>query len=244
MKADEAFDAFLIYDGWGNLASGSAGADAYLWVGRLGYRRDGDLYHLRARMYDPREGRFLSPDPIIPAGSFETLWQYVLNSPLRYADPTGLLAPPGGDTDKLDKLKRCLDRCAKLAKLFGWDEARRRLCEELCWLEYDPGPGPFPPGTECPKETCRFERQDKVYCLRPATAICFWEGEGESRICVELVCPPLVKDSWQAPHCTCDGHWPDVMEWGGPPSPPAREVHVQVTPHGGQVVVIWRFRSR
>jgi RHS repeat-associated protein len=94
MKADETFDAFLIYDAWGNLASGSADADPYLWVGRLGYRRDGDLYHLRARMYDPREGRFLTRDPIIRASALETLLQYAGNAPLRFADPIGMQRSP------------------------------------------------------------------------------------------------------------------------------------------------------
>jgi YD repeat-containing protein len=34
ITAAEAVDAALVYDGWGNIESGSAGADAYLWVGR------------------------------------------------------------------------------------------------------------------------------------------------------------------------------------------------------------------
>jgi RHS repeat-associated protein len=46
------------------------------------------LYYYRARYYDPKVGRFLSEDP---AGTSEgpNLYRYVLNSPVRFVDPTG-----------------------------------------------------------------------------------------------------------------------------------------------------------
>ena len=52
------------------------------------------LIHMNGRMYDPRLGRFLSPDPIVgdPTSSQSwNLYSYVTNNPLSYVDPTGLV---------------------------------------------------------------------------------------------------------------------------------------------------------
>jgi hypothetical protein len=48
-------------------------------------------------MYDPRLGRFLTPDPIIAAPHFSQSWNpysYVLNNPLAYVDPSGFQQEP------------------------------------------------------------------------------------------------------------------------------------------------------
>ena len=50
------------------------------------------LIHMNGRMYDPRLGRFLSPDPIVgdPTSSQSwNLYSYVGNNPLSHVDPTG-----------------------------------------------------------------------------------------------------------------------------------------------------------
>ena len=55
------------------------------------------LVHMNGRVYDPRLGRFLSPDPIAgdPTSSQSwNLYSYVGNNPLSYADPTGESAHP------------------------------------------------------------------------------------------------------------------------------------------------------
>ena len=52
------------------------------------------LIHMNGRVYDPRLGRFLSPDPIVgdPTSSQSwNLYSYVGNNPLSYVDPTGLV---------------------------------------------------------------------------------------------------------------------------------------------------------
>ena len=52
------------------------------------------LIHMNGRLYDPRLGRFLSPDPIVgdPTSSQSwNLYSYVGNNPLSYVDPTGLV---------------------------------------------------------------------------------------------------------------------------------------------------------
>ena len=43
-----------------------------------------------ARYYDPRNGRFLSEDPIGFSAGDNNLYRYVTNDPLRKKDPQGL----------------------------------------------------------------------------------------------------------------------------------------------------------
>ena len=51
-----------------------------------------ELYHYRARQYDPETGRFLQEDPIgFEAGDLN-LQRYVGSNPLNYSDPRGLTA--------------------------------------------------------------------------------------------------------------------------------------------------------
>ncbi len=55
-------------------------------------------YH--ARYYDPRLGRFLSPDSMgVSLGNPQTLnrYAYVGNNPLNHTDPTGHCGGPSGD---------------------------------------------------------------------------------------------------------------------------------------------------
>ena len=50
------------------------------------------LIHMNGRMYDPRLGRFLSPDPIVGDPTTSRSWNlysYVRNNPFSYVDPTG-----------------------------------------------------------------------------------------------------------------------------------------------------------
>ncbi|QSQ27350.1 hypothetical protein JY651_21645 [Pyxidicoccus parkwayensis] len=65
--------------------------------GFTGHEHDEEsgLINMRGRIYDPKLGRFLSPDPFIQAPlrsqSFNR-YSYVLNNPLRFTDPSGYLA--------------------------------------------------------------------------------------------------------------------------------------------------------
>ena len=87
-----------------NAAGGVVGSQKYYPFGRTrsgdvptdklftGHQREGSLYFMQARFYDPTLGRFLSPDSIVPGyGNPQALnrYSYVLNNPLRYTDPTG-----------------------------------------------------------------------------------------------------------------------------------------------------------
>ncbi|NTX11735.1 hypothetical protein HUA76_13120 [Myxococcus sp. CA056] len=68
-------------------ASGvSLGFSSHEWDDEAG------LVNMKGRLYDPRVGRFLTPDPVVQAPfSSQALnrYSYVLNNPLRYVDPTG-----------------------------------------------------------------------------------------------------------------------------------------------------------
>ena len=62
--------------------------------GYTGHEQDDEmgLINMRARIYDPYIGRFLSADPIVPnAFDLQSLnrYAYVTNNPLKYVDPSG-----------------------------------------------------------------------------------------------------------------------------------------------------------
>lgn len=57
-----------------------------------GHQKEGDLYFMKARFYDPGLGRFLSADTIVPElANPQSLnrYSYVYNNPMVYTDPTG-----------------------------------------------------------------------------------------------------------------------------------------------------------
>jgi RHS repeat-associated protein len=62
------------------------------WLG------DGNLHYYRARVYDPRLGRFLQPDPIGYEGGMN-LYAYVGGDPVNFTDPLGLAEEPGIPVD-------------------------------------------------------------------------------------------------------------------------------------------------
>jgi RHS repeat-associated protein len=79
----------LTLDPWGNLTAGAEVPAVF-----LGEPVDPtSLLCLGRRWYDPRTGRFLSPDPL--AGDLYALgawnsYTYALNNPVLMSDPTGL----------------------------------------------------------------------------------------------------------------------------------------------------------
>ncbi len=83
------------YDGYGNLvaATGST-ANPYLFAGQQ-FEPALGLYHLRARHYDPGNGRFLGRDPLVgPPEDPRTRhpYLYALADPTHRTDPTGLFS--------------------------------------------------------------------------------------------------------------------------------------------------------
>jgi RHS repeat-associated protein len=74
------------YDDYGapeSALAGTFGLNGALWLSQTG------LYHMRARAYDPRIGRFVSPDPI-GYGDGMNMYAYVGNDPINRWDPMGL----------------------------------------------------------------------------------------------------------------------------------------------------------
>ncbi|MGK7899537.1 MAG: RHS repeat-associated core domain-containing protein [Xenococcus sp. (in: cyanobacteria)] len=82
----------LTYDSFGRvIAETDASVNTrYLYTGRE-FDRETGLYYYRARYYDPAVGRFISEDPIGFAGADSNLYGYVLNDPIAFSDPSGLL---------------------------------------------------------------------------------------------------------------------------------------------------------
>lgn len=94
--ADYPYMAYqATFDAWGN-------RDVYIpyWFDRTfnrGYTGhehidELGLINMNGRMYDPRLGRFLSPDPFVQAPSNPqnyNRYTYCLNNPLKYTDPSG-----------------------------------------------------------------------------------------------------------------------------------------------------------
>jgi RHS repeat-associated protein len=87
------------YDAYGNiLESPGTLEQPYTYTGRE-FDAEGGQYHYRVRNYDSRLGRFLEEDPIGLRGGIN-LFGYVRNNPVRYNDPFGLCACPGGVWDQ------------------------------------------------------------------------------------------------------------------------------------------------
>ncbi|MCC6698193.1 MAG: RHS repeat-associated core domain-containing protein, partial [Candidatus Hydrogenedentes bacterium] len=77
---------------WGTGTEGGASAigNTRMFTGRE-WDAEVGLYYYRARHYDPRTGRFVSPDPIGMAGDgLANVFRYAINAPGAFTDPFGL----------------------------------------------------------------------------------------------------------------------------------------------------------
>ena len=81
------------YDAWGNRTIGMESTPVFD-RGFCGHEHIDEigLINMNGRMYDPKLGRFLSPDPYIQAPTDPqnfNRYSYCLNNPLKYTDPDG-----------------------------------------------------------------------------------------------------------------------------------------------------------
>jgi RHS repeat-associated protein len=93
--ADGSFVGSRRFDTFGDLQSSTA-TFAQAPYGYTGQEQDLELglVNMHGRMYDPRLGQFMSPDPEIqsPYGQGLNRFAYVFNSPMNYTDPSGFTA--------------------------------------------------------------------------------------------------------------------------------------------------------
>jgi RHS repeat-associated protein len=71
-----------------------------------GYQDPTGLYHLKARYYDPRIGRFTSPDP---SGQEKNPYLYAAGDPANRIDPNGTLSLQSFAGEAMDKLGTASD---------------------------------------------------------------------------------------------------------------------------------------
>jgi len=85
------------YDAYGNITLiQEAVIQPFTYTGRE-FDPESGLYYYRARYYDANTGRFLSEDPIGFAGGDQNLYRYVLNNPVNFVDPDGLIVKTVGE---------------------------------------------------------------------------------------------------------------------------------------------------
>jgi RHS repeat-associated protein len=85
------------YDGYGNLLSGNVGAEGDLYRGESRDTQTG-LQYLRARYYDPSQGRLLSVDPfegLMESPVTRHRYLYGNDNPITYFDPSGEITITG-----------------------------------------------------------------------------------------------------------------------------------------------------
>jgi len=66
------------------------------------------FYHMRARYYDPRAGRFISEDPIGLGGGINA-YVFAANNPMNWRDPSGLQGDPCNDPSDPNYAGPCMD---------------------------------------------------------------------------------------------------------------------------------------
>ncbi|MEM6533275.1 MAG: MopE-related protein, partial [Myxococcota bacterium] len=102
LEYQQEYDAFgeLVWssDGAGRTSLGSG------YTGHLDLHGFG-LVSMKARLYDPRLARFINADPVMQAPLYSqssNRYAYVFNNPLRYTDPTGMVATDEPPTHRDD----------------------------------------------------------------------------------------------------------------------------------------------
>ncbi len=155
------------YDPFGRLLRHEGpSAQPFTFGGKWGIRQDGDtgtLYQCRARYYDAVTGQFLSREPIWPDLSDPRLinpYQYALNNPLNYTDPSGWLI-----TNSVTKFE------TSRAWRVGGDLLNSlSVCEPsqpIASWQSSPAPGATPIGDNVGDRSGQFVWNDPISDVRP-----------------------------------------------------------------------------
>jgi len=152
-------------------------------VGKLGYYFEADLntYWLRARVYDPQRGRFISRDPVTEEAN---LYRWPGNSPVMEVDPSGtglrdwlaLVFAKNTTRVQCTKLSGSLERGITIGKDPDW-ACEVRVPEGPEWDARDPS-------CQCPEE-CRVTvskeavagpRKGEIVYEKRRKGRCVWTG--------------------------------------------------------------------
>ncbi len=124
------------YDVFGAIRTQSGSSPNYwLFTGEQ-MDSESDLYYLRARHYDPSTGRFLSRDPAKGSASCpasQAPYPYVLNNPVRFADPLGLCGREDVKLKFWETIQECAEDIAECGGN-GMDCVRDPLVDTAYWV--------------------------------------------------------------------------------------------------------------
>lgn len=159
------------YTAFGEVVSKTSSiTNPFGYKGALGYYTNGDTddIYVRARTYEPTVGRWLSTDPLW-FWDGQNLYQYANNSPIGFADPSGLVTVsvdaakiiPCGGAEIRWNIEQKDDKYDKLVVV-------QQLCRyggEVTDCDYR-GPTPMPE-----EASCGCHRGETKLCPE----FCFWE---------------------------------------------------------------------
>jgi len=159
-------DSYL-YDAWGEtLAQSGSTTNPFLWIGSLGYYYDSETgtYYVRARIYEPTVGRWLTADPADWI-DYENLYAYSSANPVNDFDPSGLWC-------QIEPAKPNILPPAKPQKGCMWLK------------DYDPErkgnpgqiPKPPPPNKAWPKDKVKICLAGCVGCNSAPTILHHWDA--------------------------------------------------------------------
>ena len=90
------------------------------------------LINMNARLYEPATARFLSPDPEVQMPDFSqnlNRYTYCLNNPLRYIDPTGMIAFTSADTVGMTNIQK--QKYLEFVQFVRENELAREICDRI-----------------------------------------------------------------------------------------------------------------
>jgi RHS repeat-associated protein len=165
------------YDAYG--VPGASNDGRFQYTGQA-WLSDVGLYHYKARVYDPKLGRFLQTDPIGTAGGVN-LYAYVGNDPVNLKDPSGLQTDYACDGSE----DICVTGRRDSMEFMNWWLSKYDGSSSLHTLIYGPDGSAYGwPSSNDPQEGHGYDRDEHV-CKRAMT-------DAEQRILVRKFTIPSI----------------------------------------------------